>query len=327
MTVPDATPSTSNADTQSARHERHFNQHLAPVNWVTEFQSVAIQTPNLPVHLFAIVDAALDDYLWRAISARSHSSQPLLQVAAQGQSASKTPHLVQFNTQKQPSTLDELNRLLPSPAVTLIASTFNSDELRTHFQFFLDIKLSGGLAIILAFWDPAILGTLVGQNDDITLHVPGPVLTAAQKQQFLRPISGWWYTDREAHWHSIDTSAYFQSDTASKDSPLQLTLTQAQEDLLIEASLPDLVLYHLELNQPLLFPARQPHYSKYRFVRIVLEAAKELGLTGVRDLVNFTALCLVYRERMQTDERILQLLDQVSQKQMTLDQVMTLMPE
>lgn len=237
------------------------------------------------------------------------------------------PHLVQFNTQEQPSTLDELNRLLPSPAVTLIASTFNSDGLCTHFQSFLDIKLSGGLDIILAFWDPAILGTLVGQNDDITLHVPGPVLTAAQKQQFLRPISGWWYTDREAHWHRIDTSAYFQSDTASKDSPLQLTLTQAQEDLLIEASLPDLVLYHLELNQPLLFPARQPHYSKYRFVRIVLEAAKELGLTGVRDLVNFTALCLVYRERMQTDERILQLLDQVSQKQMTLDQVMTLMPE
>ena len=104
-------------------------------------------------------------------------------------------------------------------------------------------------------------------------------------------------------------------------------LTQAQEDALVEASVPDQVLYHLEQNRPTLFDQQLPHFKRYRFVREVLKAARKLGLEGMRDLTSFVALCLIYRQRIETDPQILQLLDQVQQKTITLSEALELMPE
>jgi len=176
--------------------------------------------------------------------------------------------------------------------------------------------------MVLAFWDPAILGTLVGQADDGTLHVPGPVLDPAQLSALLGPVVAWWYCDRASQWHRIDTPAV-RNDSAE---PKAFALTQAQEDMLVEASVPDQVLYQLELNQPALWDADKTHAMRYGFVKSVLGSARQLGLVGVRDLVNFTALCLIYRRRMQTDPAILQLLDQVQRKALTLDEALPLMP-
>lgn len=175
--------------------------------------------------------------------------------------------------------------------------------------------------MVLACWDPAILATLVGQAGDDTLHVPGPVLDLDQLRAFLDPIVAWWYCDREACWHRIDPPA-----KDGRPTPSALELSQEQEDLLVEASLPDQVLYHLELNQPRLFADDKTHDKRYAFIQSALGPARQLGLTGLRDLVNFTALCLIYRRRMQTDQEIVHLLDQVQRRVLSLDQAMPMMP-
>jgi hypothetical protein len=183
------------------------------------------------------------------------------------------------------------------------------------------VRLQGDVGVVIAFWDPAILGTLVGQSDDDTLHVPGPVLDAGQLAAFLAPVVAWWYCDRASRWHHIGAQARDGSPGLTA-----FTLTQEQEDLLVETSVPDQVLYHLELNQPNLYDTAHSHAMRYGFIKAVLGPARLLGLTGMRDLVNSTVLCIIYRRRMQTDPDIVQLLDQVQRKMLTLHQALPLMP-
>ncbi len=90
--------------------------------------------------------------------------------------------------------------------------------------------------------------------------------------------------------------------------------------------MPDQILYHLELNQPYLFDQQLSPARRYRIVRAVLGPARDLGLRGMRDLVNFTAMCVIYRQRMQTGSAIVTLLDQVRLGQLSLDQAMERMP-
>jgi len=47
----------------------------------------------------------------------------------------------------------------------------------------------------------------------------------------------------------------------------------------------------------------------------------------MRDLANFVALCLIYRQRIETDQQILKLLDQVQKRQLTFDKALIQMPE
>ncbi|MEY2891790.1 MAG: hypothetical protein RJA98_1698 [Pseudomonadota bacterium] len=280
--------------------------------------------PQSPLHLYVLAEAGQDRLTWQRLL--RYASQHLSLLGEQDNGASAvSPHLLDLGLVMQASA--ELQGALaiphPSPAFTLLTSPLSLGELHAHLSQFTEVRLAGGIEMILAFWDPAILGTLVGQESDDSLHVAGPVFDPDQRQTLLAPLAGWWYCDREARWHGIR-----QTENASALAMVHpITLTQTQEDLLVEASVPDQVLYHLALNRPNLLDETKSHAMHHGFVKAVLGPARALGLTGMRDLVNFTALCLIYRRRMQTDPHILSLLDQVQQKTLTLDQAMPLMPE
>jgi Domain of unknown function (DUF4123) len=287
-------------------------------------QSRSDQPGQAPLNLFALVEPDQDNATLKRLAAAGQRTVSLLGVTGRdGQPAG--PQLVDLGGADAPTaaTLSALAAPHPTQVFTVLCSELGVDELQAHLLSLTDVHLPGGVLMTLAFWDPAILGTLLGQAGDDSLHVPGPVLDAAQTAGFIGPVRGWWYCDRLTRWHAVEVSA-LADDTGQA---LPLKLDQAQEDQLVEASVPDQVLYQLELNQSHLFQDDQSHAMRYGFVKAVLGPARQLGLDGMRDLVNFTALCLIYRRRMQTDERILALLDQVQAKTLTLDQALPLMPE
>lgn len=288
---------------------------IAPLQtWLSAAENAAAH------QLFVLIDAAVDSKLVASLKQTCPAWAALLD--QQGSSiAAHGPHLFQLATSEP--TPPALRDTSPA-AFTVLAADTCLLELQRHLQAFTTVRLESDMAMGFAFWDPAILGSLVGQKDDATLHIAGPVLEALQLQVFLRPVSAWWYWDRESELHRIDRPP---APGFSAGVMHLLQLTQAQEDLLVEASVPDQILYHLELNQPYLFDSKLPATKRYRFIRAVLGPARELGLHGMRDLVNFTAMCLIYRQRMQTDPTIGTLLDQVRLKQLTLDQAMEKMPE
>jgi len=282
--------------------------------------------PESALLLFALVDPAQDRSASQRLNKLSEQRASLLADFSAPQDSAPQLLLLGAVDKLGEETVRILERSVSSAACTFLLSGSSLTALQQHLARFVDVRLSGGVEMLLALWDPAILGTLVGQADDSTLHVPGPVLSPTQCNDLLSPLVAWWYCDREQHWHRIAGSGLHSE--ATPETRTRLTLTQAQEDALVEASVPDQVLFHLQQNRPsLLNNPDLPHANYHRFVRQVLPAARMLGLEGMRDLVNFVALCLIYRQRMETDPQILQLLNQVQRKTLTMDEAMKRMPE
>lgn len=298
-----------------------------PAAFVPEHAAAwATDHPATPLHLYALVDTVLDRSTLPRLRSHGGDSLPLLTSQASA-IADFIPHLLHLGSASQlhPKLTETLAKQHHSAALTLLCSPYALSQLHAHLMRFAEVKLSSQIEMVLAYWDPAILGTLVGQPDDDSLHVPGPVLSPDQLRAFLSPLTAWWYRDREARWHRVETPhAQFPS---TVETVRTLALTQEQEDMLVESSVPDQVLYHIELNRPTLFDESLPHYKRYRFVRVTIAAARKLGLEGMRDLTSFAALCLTYRQRIETDPEILQLLDQVQRKAISFDDALTLMPE
>lgn len=291
---------------------------------LTHTQQWNTEHPKQSLFLYALVDSGQDKQAFSRLG--RHSIQQLSLLNTQDSAADAfSPQLLDFGMalERKPELDAALSAPYSTTAFTLLCSALPAADLHRHLAQFIEVRLTENVDMLLAIWDPAILGSLVGHKEDDSLHVPGPVLSSEQIEALLAPVVAWWYCDRETRWHRIDTPP----DVQESDKDLRLTFTQEQEDMLVEASVPDQVLYHLEVNQPHLFEADKTHAMRYGFVKAVLWSARHLGLTGMRDLVNFTALCLIYRRRMQTDPAIAQLLDQVQQKTITLDQALPMMPE
>jgi hypothetical protein len=185
---------------------------------------------------------------------------------------------------------------------------------------FNEVLLPGGDDMFFAFWDPAILATLMGQVDDATLYVKGPVLSVLQRAHLTDGLTGWWYWDRDGALHSI---AMGSETTEKLDLPLQLT--QQQVDDLVEASVPDHVLSHIELNQPQLLRDYKPA-QRYGLVRTHLLNAKQIKLDAMSDMVNYVCAALIYQEQFQINSDIVALLDRVKQGELLLNQALEQMP-
>ena len=297
---------------------------VSPIDLVVAHaRTHAADRPEAKFQLFALVDAGQDKKTWQRFHNLCGQTLPILK-ATGGAADQFSPHLVALESAVVASS--NLQAVLASrhstTAYTLLCSELSLSELHKHLSCFLEVKLPGNLEMLLAFWDPAILGTLVGQTSDDSLHLPSPVLDSTQLLAFLSPMTAWWYCDRESRWHQVVVPLAAHATSAAES----FSLSQAQEDMLVEASVPDQVLHHLELNQPHLFEESQTHAARYAFIKIVHGSARKLGLNGMRDLVNFAALCLIYCRRMQTDPKILSLLDNVQHKRITLDEALPLRP-
>jgi hypothetical protein len=215
----------------------------------------------------------------------------------------------------------------PSVA-TVLASRLQPAEQLAHLRQCLDLKLPDGDDMVLAYWDPVILGALVGQAGDETLHVKGPILNAIQRQALLHSTVAWWYFDRDGHLqtHRPESDAAAMDADGDRARAWPLQLDQHQLDQLVEASVPDQVLYHLQTNQPLLLDDVAPR-QRYRCVRDWIRLAREHGLETFRDLCNFCCAGLIYGHRMTQDPVIQGLLARLKAGQANWDALVAEFPE
>lgn len=237
--------------------------------------------------MYALADAAQDAALPAAI-AQDGPAQSLFSPDNHSPIAKVSPHLVllpPLDADARPWKWIERHAPM-EPSVTLIAGTADFGVLLAHLVSFLDVRLDDGEEMFLAYWDPAILGSLVGQADDATLHVRGPILTEEQRAALLAPIAAWWYWDRETILHRI--LAPTQTSSARVDvQPLRFSA--AQVALIVEASVPDHVLNYLRENTPEMLIGHAPP-DQYRRVREQIGQARTYGIKGTGDLVNYCAV-------------------------------------
>jgi Domain of unknown function (DUF4123) len=285
------------------------------------FIDVAVK--NQTWNWYAIADSAQHKALPKALLADDNSLCRCLLDAAQGSPlAAQAPHLVQLHSPAiDDSAWKWIARNAPAlPCATVIASPLPFDKVFNQLKPFNEVLLPGGDDMFFAFWDPAILATLMGQVDDATLYVKGPVLSVLQRAHLTDGLTGWWYWDRDGALHSI---AMGSETTEKLDLPLQLT--QQQVDDLVEASVPDHVLHYVELNQAQLISDIEPT-QRYGFVRQSLTKAQSINLEAMKDLVNYVCAVLIYKERLQLDDNIRTLLESVSRGEMSLTHALEKMP-
>lgn len=179
--------------------------------------------------------------------------------------------------------------------LSVMASRLSFKEVLRHLRAHLQVKI-GKNTMYLAYWDPAILAVLVGQPDDDTLFVRGPVLDPAQLGSFLSPMSCWWYWDRRNALRGIDCARPGTSTPAEALLPvLPLEFRAEQTDLLVQASLPDRVLHELRVSQPHLLEERDESQN-YELACRLLKSAQSLRLRGLRDQVNFVGAGMILGE-------------------------------
>jgi hypothetical protein len=279
------------------------------------------------LHLYAIVDSAQDASLLAALhKATPETHSQCLLPDAQGPELSKAaPHLVALPpfSEKLDAWRIIASRAAANPAsVTVIASALQFPRLHAQLAAFTEVVLPDGDEMHFAFWDPVILGTLVGQKNDSTLHVPGPVLSARQISKLLMGIQAWWYWGRDGKEHQIEDQAP-QSDANQVMLPLKLT--PIQTEMLIEASVPDHLLGYMKQNQPMLLHGMS-ELEQYLSVKRHLLAARKLNLRGMQDLINYICAEFIYGEQMRNDHVIVELLGKVKAGEITLAKAMEQFP-
>lgn len=276
---------------------------------------------------YAIADAAQEPRLPDAL--RAPSSRCLMGDDDSVREAS--PHLVALPDvhQSKPTWRWIANHAPKKPCLILLTSTLDFDAMYDHLQSFLDVQVNDQTTMALAYWDPMILAALLGQPDDATLHVKGPVFNAEQRNQFVAPFETVWYWDRRGRLRRIEPATLESEipaeEAQNNESVLPLVLQPGQIRCLVEAGLPDQVLYELRLNRPAVLADRSD-WDNYDLSCRLVNVAHELYIRGLRDLVNFVGAGMVLGEQFYRFPPIAEALVEVKEKRQTFTEMVVQLP-
>ncbi|MFC5479898.1 DUF4123 domain-containing protein [Massilia suwonensis] len=288
---------------------------------IVSFQKLASQVSSYK--WYVIADSAQECTLPNALVQPGNNARSLFEAAPGTKLAEHTPHLVEMCSPMEYSKTWQWISLNAKrkPSVIVVASLLSFEEIFERLAIVKNVILPDGSDMFLSYWDPAILGTLVGNSDDLTLHVKGPVLNKTQRATLIFNSSVWWYWNRAGELQMIASE-----DSYSPSFICPFILDQQQVDDLVEASVPDHILCHIELkNFHIIEKVRCD--QRYSLVRKALGDARSIGLGSMRDILNYCCIALIYRERMREDPEIRYLINSVKQGRITFYEAMQDFPD
>lgn len=274
-----------------------------------------------PLQLYLLLDAAQHRDLLAQLP--QNGAEALFAFTRDSKEGKVSPWLVHLGrsgqalNKPQQRFLDAvLDVVQASPCATLLASECEQPVLMAHLRRAMDPRMPGKEGSYLAFWDPAILAALLGQSDADAQSRIEAVLSPAQGRALLGPVGHWWCWSRSGRLHE-----YAASDFSVPPAPLPLALSAAQVDALVQSSVPDLLIYYVNLNQVHLRDKLTP-LAMHWFARQQLVYARRLGLTGTRDLLNYLCVALTVGERFDQYPSLSPILTRVKAGQLSFDKAM-----
>lgn len=294
--------------------------HTWQALWARARQS----SSGTPLHLYALLDAAQDKSLLARLPGPAGRAAGLFGFARDSKEGAASPWLVRLGSDREEPAgapkallLYLLEQVRTVPCATLLASSCDFDGTLAHLRRAADVQLAGGKSMYLAFWDPAILGTLLGQADAQAGEEVEAVLDDRQRLDLLGPVQRWWFWDRAGQLHEHARQGGAQPAPVA----LPLQLRRSQEERLVEAAVPDLLVYYIRLNQPQLRD-KLPPLSLHWFVRQQMHFARGYGLAGTRDLLNYVCVALMAGARFDRTDAMRPLLARVRAGRLRWDEAM-----
>lgn len=287
--------------------------------WPERWSQLKLQ--GKPMQLYLLLDAAQQrDLLGRLPPSGAEALFAFSRGSKEGQVSPWLVHLGRSGQALKNVQQDFLNAVLDvvqaSPCATLLASECGMPLLLAHLRRAMSPEMPAQNDSYLAFWDPAILAALLGQSDVETQSRIEPVLSPMQSRALLGPISHWWCWSRSGRLHE-----YAVGDFAELAAPMPLRLSAVQVDALVQASVPDLLIYYVNLNQVHLRDKFEP-LAMHWFARQQLVYARRLGLAGTRDLLNYLCVALALGERFDLYPSLSPILARVKAGELSFDQAM-----
>lgn len=293
---------------------------MEPISQIDALKLAAKKNPALI--WYSIVDSAQNKSLPKILLANQHQSRCLFAVAEDSPIAANAPHLVSLDS---PLLMSAAWRWIDlhaahTPCLSILATELSFDQLYEHLHQLTEIVLPDDDEMFFAFWDPAILATLLGAEGDTTLHVRGPILSDAQRGSMTLHINAWWYWDRTAQLREVQIAPLSEEKIS-----FPMVLNQEQTDALVEASVPDHVLYHITQNQAQLLSDIEPS-QRYSIVQKLIAKARNIHIEAMSDLVNFVCAGLIYKEQFEHNTEVIALLNRVKQREISLTEALEQMP-
>lgn len=277
---------------------------------------------DIGLNIYALADAALDKkFLTKLNNLRMKC---LLKEASSDKAREISPHLIALPKGFESIEWSWISKNISgTPKMTIIISKLSFEELYDHLRSFLEVEFEGGLEMILAFWDPLIMATLIGNEKDKTLYVNGPVFDCEQASVLLEPIQSWWYWDRLGELQVLfGLNKVYEDFKKTKKKPL--VFTSSQEELMVEATFPDNIIYYLKLNNSFLIKDI-PEIKLYNFVTCSIPEARLCGLSGTRDILNFICMKLIYGNDYLNNLKVNEVLNLLKDKKIDMDEAMKLL--
>lgn len=163
-------------------------------------------------------------------------------------------------------------------SMMFLASPLPLLELARRLTARLNATVSGGMDVLLRFYDPRVFERLVS------------ILTSRQKDLLFGVGTLWWFTDRQGK--LTDVSAIFHPEDQF-EPPLELTAQD--ETALLDASEPDQVDDLLRKCVPDEYSAVSLR-DRHNFVTGQIRVAREFGVVATHELALFCALALRHGE-------------------------------
>lgn len=166
------------------------------------------------------------------------------------------------------------------PCLTVLRSPLAIDDLKTHLQRFLFADIGDGMVVLLRFFDPRTLPSLLATlSEDLRAALTAPILA-------------WLYRGGVCAWQHVEIGENHRSQSIE---PPTVSLTSAQLDQLEQCDEPYTLMS--ELSRLNLFDDAQPYATKFQdFVRRYNRAV-QWGLSSRLDRQMYCVASYQYGEQ------------------------------
>lgn len=230
--------------------------------------------PGTASSIFLLIDSAQYPGIWRILQYRFRRVS-WISLSENGNDIESHPVLLHVDSNQTRTLAWFLEHTADLHCLSWLESPLALPDLAAHLRSLTRVEAEDGESYDIRFYDTRILPAWY------------QMLDTSQEASALGPIASWTYLGRDGM--PCTLFGHARLDARACD---MMKLTAAQERLLLEAALPDIVLKHLEQNGNADLAA-MPRAQRYSFIADqVQKATTQYGIASIQELVLFCSLAL-----------------------------------
>lgn len=242
---------------------------------------------------YLLIDAAQYPGVWRILQYRFRRLPwlSLFEDTSDEEIVHAGPILIQVESNQTKTLAWFMEHTQDIYGLSWILSPLSLVDLRGHLSALMQVEAADGSECAMRFYDTRIL------------PVWYEILNYEQKLHAFAPIVTWGFLNRDGMECTLKGKSYSTAPAAKT-----LKLARAQEDALLDATLPDVVIKQLEQSGDAEL-ATLPHYQRYGFIAAQIDKARtQYRIHSLPEIILFCTLALSIGENFDQLQSVAEIL-------------------